>query len=131
MNTNLILKNKYRYIEEQSRILIKDYSQLTYVEDSSEVVEGGMFIWSEISPEAQQFRKVLIDNYLRLAAVDRSLLEECGSPYLGQYEHSFNLILSYIKQDTLLWESSIEEVLETVQKELALMYVIVAPFAEE
>ncbi|MBW4083507.1 hypothetical protein [Paenibacillus sp. S150] len=46
--------------------------------------------------------------------------EDKSSPFcINSFDHSIKTVLSYLKQETYVWESSLEDVLKAVQRELA------------
>lgn len=115
-----LIKERYIALEEQIRIFIFAHTDIEYVQGSSEVVEGGAFTWAELSPESKFVQTKLYHEYISLIKQANRNLKKNGSSYLETFETSCTEVKSYLKQENLLWGSSLQEVFNAVKKELDL-----------
>ncbi|WP_042201838.1 hypothetical protein [Paenibacillus camerounensis] len=114
------LHNDYRAIEERVLHFIKGHSSVEYVKDSEEVVEGGAFTWAALSSEDEIFQTQLRLDYVTLAELARHLLEHSESKHLLDFDRSSETVLSYIRQDSMLWIPSLEAAAEAAKTEMDL-----------
>ncbi len=114
------LKERYRSLEERVRLFILVHSDIEYVHGSSECVEGGAFAWSELSEESKYIQSELYHEYMSLIKQARKHLNRIGSSYLETYEQSCAEVKSYLQQDNLVWGPSLQDVFNSIKKELDL-----------
>ncbi|MEF2965277.1 hypothetical protein V3851_05475 [Paenibacillus sp. M1] len=121
-----LLKKRYKSLESRVHSFILVHSGIEYVPGSSECVEGGAFAWSKLSPEAKIVQIELYHEYISLIKQARKHLELNGSPYLDTFDHSCSEVKSYLKQENLVWGSSLQDVFNSVKKELDLQRGLIA-----
>ncbi|MEK5475788.1 hypothetical protein NYE70_02435 [Paenibacillus sp. FSL R5-0407] len=120
------LKERYKSLEERLRLFILVHSDIEYVHGSSECVEGGAFAWSELSAESKYIQSELYHEYISLIKQSRQHLIRIGSGYLETYDRSCAEVKTYVKQENLVWGPSLQDVFNTVKKELDLQRGLIA-----
>lgn len=111
---------QYKRLEERIREFICIHSDIEYIQGSSECVEGGAFMWVELSETSKLLQSKLYTDYVALSEEARGLLKDMGSAYIEKFDRSCSDFQSYIRQDNLLWSSDLLEVFVTAKKELDL-----------
>ena len=126
MSDNQEIQEDYREIYERIKTLIGLHSRLVMVEDSSEVIEGGIYMWDKAGRAADAaIRDTLIEDYMTLVTRMRLDFEDKDNQcHISSFDHSCRAVLNYLKQDTYVWESSPEGVLKSVHRELVIQYCI-------
>lgn len=81
-----------------------------------------MYAWGQVDVLKDAYRMALIEEYLILVTRMRLDLEEKDSKALASFDHSCNIVLTYLKQETFVYESTTDDVLKTIEKELAIQY---------
>lgn len=114
------LKMDYQMIEKRVLTFIIEHSGVEYIKESEEVVEGGAFAWASLSSEDETLQTQLRMDYLMLAESARQRLERSESRHLSDFDRSRSAVLSYIRQDSLLWMQSLEAVAEAAKIEFDL-----------
>lgn len=121
VDTRKGIKGIYQEILERIELLLLN-SSLEHVEHSSEVIEGGVYAWGQADVLKDAYRMALIEEYLILVTRMRLDLEEKDSKALASFDHSCNIVLTYLKQETFVYENTTDDVLKTIEKELAIQY---------
>lgn len=115
------IKQYYSEFLERFELLIQN-SSLVYVENSSEVIDGGMYSWGHSDVLNETYRMALVEEYLIIVTRMRLDLEDKASKELATFDHSCNIVLTYLKQETLLIESTKNEVMDAIKRQLAIQY---------
>jgi hypothetical protein len=116
----------FKELEERINQFIKEDSSLEYLEGSKEVVDGGAFAWSKLKL-AESIKQDNIDaDYMDLAEKVRAIMKVDSSPDIEKFESSYELVLNYIRQDTLLWVPGLKSVLDSIKSELDLQQLFLA-----
>lgn len=110
----------FKDLEVRITEFINEDSSLEYVEGSKEVVDGGAYAWSKLKPAEISKQDHIDFDYIELAEEVRIVLENEHSPHIEKFERSFELVLNYIRQDTLLWVPGLKNVIEDIKSELDL-----------
>lgn len=118
MKKIITLVQAFKDLEERINDFINDDSCIEYVEGSEEVVAGGAYAWSKLKPVAISRQEHIDADYMELAEKVRTVLKKDDSPNIEKFEHSYELVLNYIRQDTLLWVPGIKSVLNEIKYEL-------------
>ncbi|WP_410769310.1 hypothetical protein [Fontibacillus sp. BL9] len=121
-----LLKERYKALEERIRLFILVHSDIEYVQGSSECVEGGAFAWTELSAESKCIQTELYHEYMSLIKQAKKHLKKIGSSYLDTFERSCSEVKSYLKQDNLLWGPCLQDIFNSVKKELDLQRGLIA-----
>jgi hypothetical protein len=61
-----------------------------------------------------------------LAEKVRAIMKVDSSPDIEKFESSYELVLNYIRQDTLLWVPGLKSVLDSMKSELDLQQLFLA-----
>ncbi|KUP25818.1 hypothetical protein [Paenibacillus sp. DMB5] len=99
---------------------IREDSSIEYVEGSDEVVDGGAFAWSKLDPSEVNKQNLIHDEYIDLSNKVREILNNENSPHKERFEQSYELVVSYIRQDTLLWVPGLVNVINDIKVQLNL-----------
>lgn len=118
MKKLLTLVQAFKDLEERINAFISDDSSIEYVEGSEEVVVGGAYAWSKLKPVAISKQEHIDADYVELAEKVRTELKKDNSPNIEKFERSYELVLNYIRQDTLLWVPGLKNVLNEIKFEL-------------
>lgn len=119
------IQEDYREISERIKRLIGVSSRLVLVENSSEMIEGGIYMWDKVVRAGDGVREALIEDYMTLVTRMRLDFEDKDNHcHINSFDHSCKTVLNYLKQDTYVWENSLEGVLKSVQRELTVQYCI-------
>jgi hypothetical protein len=125
VSENHEIKEEYREIYERIKLLIGLNSRLVIVENSSEVIEGGIYMWDKTYRTDTVVRDTLIEDYMTLVTRMRLDFEDMDNQcHINSFDHSCRAVLNYLKQDTYVWENSPEGVLKSVYRELVVQYCI-------
>ncbi|WP_379135018.1 hypothetical protein [Paenibacillus sp. sgz500958] len=108
----------FKGLEERINAFINDDSSIEYVEGSEKVVIGGAYAWSELKPAECIKQEHIHDDYMELAERVRTVLKNDNSPNIQKFERSYELVMNYIQQDTLLWVPGLKNVIESIKIEL-------------
>lgn len=114
------LKIRYVLLEERIRSFILVHSDVEYVQGSSEIVEGGAFTWTELSPESKGLQLELWREYISISRQARKLLAETESPHQEIFEESYLEVKSCLKQNSMLWGPCLQDIFRNMKKELDL-----------
>lgn len=125
MKESLTLLEAFKGLEERINAFINDDSSIDYVEGSKEVVDGGAYAWSKLKPAEIIRQDHIYADYEGLAERVRVILKHDNSPNIERFERSYELVINYIRQDTLLWIPGLKNVLESIKTELNLQQFIV------
>ncbi|OKP85411.1 hypothetical protein A3842_07265 [Paenibacillus sp. P3E] len=93
----------FNKLEERINAFINDDSCIEYVEGSEEVVIGGAYAWSKLKLADSSKQEYIDAEYVELAERVRTVLKNEHSPNIEKFERSYELVINYINQDTLLW----------------------------
>ncbi|RUT29583.1 hypothetical protein EJP77_14490 [Paenibacillus zeisoli] len=119
MNNVHIILERYQVLEEQIQRFIVCHSSLKYVDGSVEVVDGGAYEWSELAPAEREIQIKLISDYSGIIEEMCLGMPESSSE-LQRFIQSCGEVLSYIRQDSMCWDSSLQKSFENIQRELKL-----------
>lgn len=121
MNRINTIKEYYCEILERVELLLLN-STIEYVEKSSEVTDGGLYFWVQVDAMNNAYRMALVEEYLILVTRMRLDLEDNASKELATFDHSCNIVLTYLKQETLICEGTKEEILKSIKRQLDIQY---------
>ncbi|WP_433943821.1 hypothetical protein [Paenibacillus sp. SN-8-1] len=108
---------RYQVLEEQIREFIVCHSSLKYIDGSVEVVDGGAYAWSKLGRVEQKIQIQIISDYSELIEeVSQGILTSSGD--IQRFIESCEEVLTYIRQDSMCWDSSLERSFENIQREL-------------
>ncbi|KGE18502.1 hypothetical protein [Paenibacillus wynnii] len=126
MRKLLTLVQAFKGLEDRINAFINDDSCIEYVEGSEEVVAGGAYAWSKLKPAVINKQEHIDADYMELADRVRTVLRKDNSPNIEKFERSYELVLNYIRQDTLLWVPGLKSVLNEIKFELDLQQLYIA-----
>lgn len=117
MNDNEILRKKLQAILILIKAFMKD-SSMTYIEGSSEIVESGAYEWLPLEPGQKIDQKEICEQYIGILR-DATHLKLDGEP-LNQFNESGKRVLSFLKQDSIVWQRTGSEVYDEIVEELGM-----------
>jgi len=115
MSDKEILRNKLQAI----LILIKAFmkeSSMTYIEGSSEIVESGAYEWLPLTPGQTLDQAEICEQYTIILQETTHL--KLDGELLKQFNESGERVLSFLRQDSIVWQSTGPEVYEEIVREL-------------
>ncbi|MCQ4086715.1 hypothetical protein [Saccharibacillus sp. JS10] len=115
MSDKEILRNKLQAI----LVLIKTFmsgSSMSYIEGSSDIVESGAYEWLPLTPGQKIDQSEICDQYrLILNEVTHLKLE---GKLLDRFNESGKRVLSFLQQDSIVWQSNSSDVYDEIVREL-------------
>lgn len=115
------LKKDYQMIEERIMRFITEHSAVVYAVDSGDIVEGGIFTWAALSSDDRILQAQLRLDYISVSELARQRLEHIHSRYIADFDRSREMVLRYIRQDSILLKIlTLEATAEVAKNELYL-----------
>ncbi|MDF9839467.1 MULTISPECIES: hypothetical protein [unclassified Paenibacillus] len=115
------LKKKYQVLEERISKFITEHSGVVYVKNSGDIAEGRIFTWAVISSDDKVLQAQLRLDYVTISELARQRLEQIHSRYIADFDRSREIVLSYIRQDSMLLKIlSLEAAAEVAKNEMRL-----------
>ncbi|KAA9001019.1 hypothetical protein F4V43_14350 [Paenibacillus spiritus] len=124
-NTERILDG-YKNIESRIHAFIIEHSRVEYLEGSNEIVHGGAFSWTRLLGGDSDLQEVLCLDYTELGRKAINVLESATSRHLDDFCRSYESVLSYLRQDSLVWVPSLEQLFQSIKIELDIQQFFVA-----
>lgn len=119
------VKASYKDMKVRIEAFVNSCGGVEYVEGSQEVVNEGMFAWRELEDSMKQQQALLVEDYSDLTRAMRALVSDRDEVHLEEFDKSCNTVLAYIRQDSFIWESRLDEVIESIRKELIIQAFLV------
>ncbi|MEW4370085.1 hypothetical protein [Paenibacillus kandeliae] len=101
----------------QMKEFILKVSNLQYLEGSTDVIEGGARFWLPLLPQDEITQDVLCESYTIF--VD-TIMEKCpeDDKIAVEFRKSADRVLSFLKQQDIVMESTLDEVFDEIHDEL-------------
>lgn len=115
MSDKEILRNQLHAILILIKAFMKD-SSMTYIEGSSEIVESGAYEWLPLTPGQTIDQTEICERYTVI--LDETTHLKLDGELLDRFNESGQRVLSFLRQDSIVWQSSGPEVYEEIVKEL-------------
>ncbi|WP_213618432.1 hypothetical protein [Paenibacillus sp. J22TS3] len=118
MNNVQSLLERYQTVEDELRIFLLEYSELSYMEGSVEVVDTGAYTWSKLEQPGRKAQCKLYSVYIKLVEEAAEIMTSSGHSATERFSQSCEEVLSHIKQDSMSWDSSPQLSFDRVRGEL-------------
>ncbi len=115
MSDKEVLRNKLRAILILIKAFMKD-SSMTYIEGSSDIVESGAYEWLPLTPGQTLDQTEICEQYMAILQETTHL--KLDGELLDRFNESGERVLSFLRQDSIVWQSSSHAVYEEIVKEL-------------
>lgn len=115
MNETEVLKKKLLAISVLIKAFLKDSSVL-YISGSSEIVESGAYEWLPLNQGKKIEQKDICEQYEQI--LDETTHLKVDSSVLTAFEQSGERVLSFLRQDSIIWQNTTSKVYDEIIKEL-------------
>lgn len=115
MSDKELLRKKLRAILILIKAFMKD-SSMTYIEGSSEIVESGAYEWMPLTSGQKLDQKAICDQYALI--LDETIHLKLDGKLLDRFNESGERVMSFLRQDSIVWQSTGPDVYDEIVKEL-------------
>ncbi|AIQ59495.1 hypothetical protein [Paenibacillus borealis] len=120
------IMHSFDEIEEQLEYFIYNNSAIEALEEPQDYQYGEAGFWSKPQPHQAHMQKHVLADYLRLTALCSQMLVNVKSGQYHNFERSTAIVLNHIRQNTLLPESTLEDVFSEIKLEMDIQRGIIA-----
>lgn len=119
MNTFIeAIQNDFDIVKENFTEFILNYSNLRYSPCPPGFIGFSDYSWSELTPAGVKFQSDLYLKYNHLMEIVEVLLSDVPSEYIAKFKECKRIVLSFIEQDTQIWNESLQEITQSGINEL-------------
>lgn len=118
MGVLIKINRLFNEVEEQLGFFICNNSAIENTEISGELVTKVQYTWVKLKPNEAHMQTCVLSDYQRLVGLCTLMLKNVNSKYISRFEQSSEIVLAFIRQNTLILFRSLEEVFEQIQQEL-------------
>ncbi|MEJ8306691.1 hypothetical protein [Saccharibacillus sacchari] len=115
MSDKEVLRKKLQAILILIKVFMKD-SSMTYIEGSSDIVESGAYEWLPLTPGQKLDQTEICEQYTVI--LQQTIHLKLDGALLNRFNESGERVLSFLRQDSIVWQSTGPEVYEEIVKEL-------------
>lgn len=109
---------RYKKVNEQLEQFVLFASRLSYIEGSSQVVEGGAYAWAPLENPAQHEQSQIYQDYATVAYQARLIIENNLIGRLAEFDASVESVLSHISQGTIVFIADVDDAFSAIKVEL-------------
>lgn len=120
------IMQSYNELEEQLGYFIQNNSSIEAVEGPDTYPYGEVRVWSRLQPNQAHMQKQVLADYLSLTALCSQILVNVKSGHYPEFERSTEIVLDYIRQNTLLPEGTLQDIFNEIRREMDLQRGIMA-----
>lgn len=113
-------------IEQQLEYFIYNNSVIEALEEPHDYQHGEAGFWSKPQPHQAHMQKHVLADYLRLTALCSQMLVNVKSEHYHKFGQSTAIVLNHIRQNTLLPNSTLEDVFNEIKQEMNIQRGIIA-----
>ncbi|OWR32721.1 hypothetical protein CDO73_03740 [Saccharibacillus sp. O23] len=117
MDETEVLRKKLLAISVLIKAFLKDSSML-YIAGSLDIVENGAYEWLPLNPGQKIEQKDICEQYEKIVS-DTTHLKVDSSIRIA-FEQSSRRVLSFLRQDSIIWQNTTSKVYDEIVKELDL-----------
>ncbi|CAM3965696.1 hypothetical protein [Saccharibacillus endophyticus] len=115
MEAKTILKKKLRSILIQIKIFMRN-SSMTYIEGSSKIVENGAYEWVGLDANQTLDQQDICNEYVEI--LNEVVHLKLDSSFLTQFNQSGERVLSFLRQDSIVWQKTGLQVYNEIEREI-------------
>lgn len=113
-------------LEEQLGYFIHNNSAIEPLDKNHDYLYGETGFWSKPQPHQAYMQKHVLADYLQLTALCSQVLVNVKSEHYHNFERSTAIVLSHIRQNTLLPNRTLEDVFNEIKLEMDIQRGIIA-----
>lgn len=113
-------------LEEQLGYFIHNNSAIQPLDENYDYLYGETGFWSKPQPHQAYMQKHVLADYLQLTALCSQILVNVKSEHYHKFERSTAVVLSHIRQNTLLPSRTLEDVFNEIKLEMDIQRGIIA-----